>query len=891
MKRILCLLVCLVMILGVLPAAAGAASSDIDEVSISGLDYPVGGQELDYTYKIPTRGIYYDKDDDYDEVIWYDMGESGNGKGKVVEEGDEAVAGHIYIAELHLIADAGEEFSSRVDVELSEEMELRVMDVDKLLIDDEGLFTIRLTYQADFYYGRKTPVELVLTDEYDGTVKAGEHPWNESEFANLRSFRSHFTVSVSWYLGKQDLARNLMDEDDVFEAGNTYTLKVELDSANIMRHASFGSDMDILIDGEEGDTWVNDSFSAYALFQFTAGEGVEKVSIKGIEEPVIGKSRQRDGFTCSTSGVDVEYNHWDVVAASGTTKEFRGDFEAGYEYLLYLDLIPEKGTSLSSLKKSNIAVNKGEVIDVTYENGVYTVVISFELGDLLLTDIEVTTLPRKMEYEVGEEFQTRGMVVTATYSDGHTEKLTAEDYDFLPTGELDKEDTVITIRYKEGKVTKETDLNITVVDEDMTLTGIVIAERPKKTSYKSGEYFDPKGMVVYAVYTVGKNDTDTAEVTNLEIIPDGELTVDDDYITVRYTEGRKTVSAEVSIRVAQAEKILSELVVTREPKKTTYYEGEYFDPTGMVITARYEDKSSAVITDYSYRPNTPLRLGIDTVTIYYSEDRVVQSVDIPITVEENTRVLSAIEVTALPDKTVYTEGDAFDPAGMIITAVYDDDTKVEVGLKDYTIEPAEALTPDTKYVTVSYTEEKITKKATVTITVKPILVNPFNDVKESDYYYNAVLWAFYHDPQVTTGITDTEFAPAMTCTRGQVVAFLWRAAGKPAPKAKTNPFQDVAENSYYRDAVLWAVEQHITNGTSADSFSPNDTCTLAHVITFLYRAAGEPDKTPDAEKWYSDAMNWAFDKGLFKNLSFSEIQPGAECPRRDIVNFLYLQLG
>ena len=891
MKRLFCLLVCLVMMVGLLPTVAGAAS-DISEVSISGLEHPIMGQELDTTYKLPSRGIHYEKDDDFDEVVWHDLGKNGT-EDKVLKKGDEAEEGHSYFAELHLIADSKYAFRARgVEVDLSDDMLCRVSDVNTEVFDaddgpEDALLTIRLYYQADYLYDRKNPVKLTLDDDFDGTVKAGEYPWTASDFSGVT--RGHFDLTVTWYVGKQDVERNKMDEDDKFESGKTYTLKVELDSARSTRHASFDPDMDIMINGEKGDTWVGNDigYEAYALFQFTASEGIEKVSIKGIEEPVIGGTRQRTGFTSNNDSVDVEYNRWEVVTASGSTKEFRGDFESGNEYLLYLDLIPEEGYSLSSLKKSSVSVNKGTVDRVFYDDDaeVWTVAISFELGDLLLSSIEVTTPPRKTEYSIGDSFQPKGMVVTATYTDGHTEKLTAEDFDYYPSGDLDKEDTVITISYKEGKVTKETELNITVIDEDLTLTGIVITSRPDKTSYKSGEAFDPKGLVVTAVY----DDKSTAEVTNLEFIPDDELTVEDDVIIIRYSEGRKSVSAELSIRVTKAEKILSELVLTKEPTKTEYYEGEYFDPTGMVLTAVYEDKSTAVVTDYTYKPNRPLRVSDEYVLIVYNEDRYAQTVEVPIYVEENTRKLTALKITTPPAKTVYTEGDSFDPAGMVVTAVYDD--KTTSVLTKYTIKPNDKLTASTKEITVEYTEGEVTKSTTQAITVKPILTNPFTDVKDNDYFYEAVLWAFYHDPQITTGMTDTEFSPTTTCTRGQVVTFLWRAAGKPAPKTQVNPFTDVKDGSWYRDAVLWAVEKGITNGTAADTFSPGDTCTLAHVITFLYRAAGEPGKSSAPEEWYTDSMNWAYTNGLFKNLSFSEIQPETECPRRNIVNFLYIQMG
>ena len=113
------------------------------------------------------------------------------------------------------------------------------------------------------------------------------------------------------------------------------------------------------------------------------------------------------------------------------------------------------------------------------------------------------------------------------------------------------------------------------------------------------------------------------------------------------------------------------------------------------------------------------------------------------------------------------------------------------------------------------------------------MLNFFVDVFPGDYYYDAVLWAAKNG--ITGGVDDTHFAPNATCTRAQAVTFLWRAAGSPAPKSSEMPFEDVAAGSYYYDAVLWAVENGITNGTSATAFSPNATCSRGQIVTSLYR--------------------------------------------------------
>ena len=114
---------------------------------------------------------------------------------------------------------------------------------------------------------------------------------------------------------------------------------------------------------------------------------------------------------------------------------------------------------------------------------------------------------------------------------------------------------------------------------------------------------------------------------------------------------------------------------------------------------------------------------------------------------------------------------------------------------------------------------------------------PFTDVKTSDYFYKPVKWAF--GSEITGGTSATTFSPDSNCSRAQVVTFLWRTTGQPEPTGKNNPFTDVKADSYYYDAVLWAVENGITGGTSATTFSPEDSCTRGQVVTFLYRFINE----------------------------------------------------
>ena len=160
------------------------------------------------------------------------------------------------------------------------------------------------------------------------------------------------------------------------------------------------------------------------------------------------------------------------------------------------------------------------------------------------------------------------------------------------------------------------------------------------------------------------------------------------------------------------------------------------------------------------------------------------------------------------------------------------------------------------------------------------------------YYEDAVIWAV--DKGITTGTSATTFNSNGICTRAQAVTFLWRAAGSPAAKSAVMPFTDVKAGSYYYDAVLWAVEQGITKGTSDTMFSPDATCTRAQIVTFLWRsqkspAAGTANPFTDvkASAYYADAVLWAVKHNITVGTTFSIFSPDEECTRAQIVTFLY----
>lgn len=166
----------------------------------------------------------------------------------------------------------------------------------------------------------------------------------------------------------------------------------------------------------------------------------------------------------------------------------------------------------------------------------------------------------------------------------------------------------------------------------------------------------------------------------------------------------------------------------------------------------------------------------------------------------------------------------------------------------------------------------------------------FNDVAKGAYYYDAVVWAVKQG--ITKGITDDEFRPDASCTRGQIVTFLWRMNGSPRATG-ANPFTDVSDDAYYYDAVLWAVNQNITNGITDDEFRPEAIVTRAQTVTFLHRAGGSPASSGEvfedvpADAYYADAVQWARANGIAEGMSENSFAPLNNCTRGQIVTFLY----
>ena len=234
-------------------------------------------------------------------------------------------------------------------------------------------------------------------------------------------------------------------------------------------------------------------------------------------------------------------------------------------------------------------------------------------------------------------------------------------------------------------------------------------------------------------------------------------------------------------------------------------------------------------------------------------------------------------------------GGAISPSGNVSVRGGRDQTFTITPDQGYTVSDVK-IDGESVGVVTSYSFENVRKAHTIAVSFATIKI--FVDVPAGSYYEDAVDWAVENG--ITQGTDDTHFSPDGICTRAQAVTFLWRAAGSPEPETRTMPFTDVNAGSYYYDAVLWAVENGITKGTSDTTFSPNMTCSRAQIVAFLWRsekspAAGTANPFADVKStaYYADAVLWAVKEDITKGTTNTTFSPNADCTRAQIVTFLW----
>ena len=248
---------------------------------------------------------------------------------------------------------------------------------------------------------------------------------------------------------------------------------------------------------------------------------------------------------------------------------------------------------------------------------------NIEEEPVVLEEIYIAQAPNKTVYTEGENFDPTGMKVIAKYSDNTTKEITS--YNISGGDNLQVGTTSVTIKYEENDVVKTTTQNITVNAKPIILEELYIEQAPNKTAYKEGENFDTAGMKVMAKYSNGE----TKQITDYTIIGGENLQEGTTSVTIQYTEGDITKTATQNIVVTKEEEpapvVLVEISIETEPNKTTYKEGENFDPAGMKIIAKYSDNSTKEITNYTILDGENLQEGTTSVTIQYTEGDITKT--------------------------------------------------------------------------------------------------------------------------------------------------------------------------------------------------------------------------------------------------------------------------
>ena len=422
-----------------------------------------------------------------------------------------------------------------------------------------------------------------------------------------------------------------------------------------------------------------------------------------------------------------------------------------------------------------------------------------------------------------------------------------------------------------------------------TVKSIEITTPPTKTEYMAGDKFDPKGMVVTAHYTDGT----TADLTENDytIFHGDKLTKGQADVTIQYRHNFN-IKAYQEITVG-----------AYEGSHTHTYAGSPW----------YSDENSHwhQCTDTDCPDQNGSTKDLARHTFVWKVDKAATRTQTGLKHEECTvcghkrsekTVIPMLTGTGVTTYAITVQNSK----NGTVTASHKSaakDTAVTLTVtpdKGYVLDTLTVLDGNNKDLKLTEKNGKYTftmpaGKVTVSAAFKaaaPASENPFTDVPSGAYYEDAVIWAVKKD--ITSGTSATTFDPDGSCTRAQAVTFLWRAAGSPEPKSAAMPFTDVPAGSYFEKAVLWAVENGITKGTSDTTFSPDASCTRAQIVTFLWRAGGSPTVSGNSafsdvasDAYYAAAVAWAEKNGVTGGIGGGLFGSDNTCTRAQIVTFLH----
>ncbi|MGN0980526.1 MAG: bacterial Ig-like domain-containing protein [Candidatus Avoscillospira sp.] len=501
-----------------------------------------------------------------------------------------------------------------------------------------------------------------------------------------------------------------------------------------------------------------------------------------------------------------------------------------------------------------------------------------------LTGITVTVA--KTEYVENQTFDKTGMTVTATYSDGKSYDVT-NSVNVTPSGALKPSNDVVVVSYEDAnKQTASANVSIHVVAK--AVDRIDVTTPPTKTSYIEGQTFDPTGMVVTATY----NDGTSFPVTDYDYSPK-TLTKGTTVVTISFRD--KTTTVGVTVR----EKALVSIAVDASKAKTTYVVGQTFSADNLVVTATYDNGTTATVTGYEVSTPDMTKTGKQTVTVTYQGKTATYEIEI------SAKALTGIALDLNKVTRSFYVDDEFSAKGLVVYALYNDDTSVQVS--GYEVTVPDMKTAGSKTVYVSYTEGSVTKTAAYDIyvseksTAKTYTITVIAGKNGSVYGSTIVpegedaTFRFFPDEgyQVADVVVNGKSV-------GAVSSYTFKNVRADATltvtfaKASSLPFYDVAESAWYYDSVVFVYNNGLMEGVSSTRFAPTADFSRAMIAQVLYNLEGRPavsrGKTftdVSASAWYADAVAWVTENGIFLGFGDGTFAPNTSISREQMATVLY----
>ena len=933
MKRLLSVSLCLLLLLTLLPMTPRAAAAELVEEVRLYIPEPVGGAFPDYTITLPEGALYdyHHLTEDYivNGSYWW-----SSGLNRVMQPGDDLfMAGQTYVFNTTLYIDP-EEASFPAGAPLSVYVNDKLLDNWTYCVRDDGV-VIGVSIEAAFTTDAITLEEMYLdiTQPYAGDYPDYTITLPEDALYTYHHLNEGYIVNGSLWWDETE-GRAMQPGEDVFVAGRTYvfntTLYIDTDVAVLpMTHM-----IPVYANG------VQVTEVHYSVLPEGIATGVQiEIPLEALEKKifgvdVVGYVPPVIGENCAASLADLkienpDYSHCSVTSAvwytDGAPLGENDVFNEGESYGLMLELTPDPGWRFNQTLDANLrfglSPNNPNYFDPILlidelcgvnPDGTLTLITDSVVPVMPIDEVELT-IPAPTAGEIPNYYPTTAegapyfVVDTPGNPLTNTSLFWINDTDscFVKPGtpfEAGKTYRVICELY--------TAPNFFWRYDPTAITAAVNGEAPEETDriceVLSLDYIFPpcqENTFLDAVKVIGFDappagrqagsalyqhsyDESLYEITgaawyeaggSAPLAPDAAFTLGNSYcleLTLTAAEGR-SFSPNTAAEVWNS-------------RQTETCALDY-DHTGLREDGAYVIRTEAIaaieaIDAVVFDVTEPKVGAVPADSIQTAPDAGFHSIEYPGT--DNPHGVWWFDVDVWD---FLTPGDCFQAGKVYLLQVELQPDEGQVFWEGMT--PQDVTVNGRPASSVWFSNEgALMVEQSFELTLLPVFVDlPAPD----NWAYDPILWALENG--ITNGTDDTHFSPNKTCTRGQVVTFLWRANGSPKPLSDTNPFVDVKVGAFYYDAVLWAVENGITNGTDDTHFGPGKTCTRAQVVTFLWRANGSPAplsgdnpfEDVKTDGFYYSAMLWAVENEITNGTNATHFSPGKTCTRAQIVTFLY----